>query len=82
MDFGKQNCNVSLSQKPIRWFLELLFKFIRGFNAALGLPALIVNLRCSGEALAYELRDRNCSQSELWFDCIVENVHIFYKQNV
>ena len=45
MDFGKQNCNIILSQKLIKWFLELLFKFIRGFNAALGLSELIVNLR-------------------------------------
>ena len=45
MDFGKQKCNINLSQKPIIWFLELLFKFIRDFNAALGLSELIVNLR-------------------------------------
>ena len=44
MDFGKQNCNISLSQKPIIWFLEFLFKFVRGFNAALGLSELTVNL--------------------------------------
>ena len=71
MDFGKQNCNISLSQKPITWFPALLFKFISGFNTVLGLSKLIVNLRRSGEALARELRDRNCWQSELWFDCIV-----------
>ena len=70
VDFGKQKCNVSLSQKPIIWFLELLFKFIRGFNAALGLSKLIVNLGCSGKALSSQLRNRNCCQSELWFDCI------------
>ena len=45
MDFGKQNCDISPSQKPIIWFLVLLFKFIRGFNAALILSELIVNLR-------------------------------------
>ena len=71
MDVGKQNCNINLSQKPIIWFLELLSKFTRGFNAALGLSELTVNLRWSGQALASELRDRNCWQSELWFDCIV-----------
>ena len=45
VDFGKQNCNISLSQKPIIWFPELLFELIRGFNAALGHLELIVNLR-------------------------------------
>ena len=44
VDVGKQNCNISLSQKPIIWFLKLRFKFIRGFNATLGLSELIVNL--------------------------------------
>ena len=34
-----------LSQKPIIWSLELLFKFIRGFDAAWGLSELTVNLR-------------------------------------
>ena len=28
VDFGKRNCNISLSQKPIIWFPELVFKFI------------------------------------------------------
>ena len=45
MDFGKQNCCISLSQKPIIWFQELLFKFIDGFNTVSELPELIVNLR-------------------------------------
>ena len=77
MDFGKQNCSISLSQKPIIWFPELLFEFISGFDTVLGLSELIVNLRWSGEALACELRDRNCWQSELRFDRIVYNLHIF-----
>ena len=45
MDVGKQNFNISLSQKPIIWFPELLFKFISGYNTVLGLSELIVNLR-------------------------------------
>ena len=45
VDFGKQNCNISSSQKPIIWFPELLFKFIRGLYTVLGLSKLIVNLR-------------------------------------
>ena len=44
-DFGKQNCNISLSQKPIIWFPELLLRFINGFDTVLGLSELIVNLR-------------------------------------
>ena len=56
--------DVVLSQKPIIWYPELLLKFIRGFNAVLGLSKLIVNLRSSGEALAFELKDRNWWQSE------------------
>ena len=32
LDFGKQNCNISFSQKPIIWFPDLLFKFINGFD--------------------------------------------------
>ena len=60
MDFGKQQCDISLSQKPKMWFPELLFKFISSFNTGKGLSKLIVNLRWSGEALACELRDRNC----------------------
>ena len=27
MDFRKQNCKISLSQKPMIWFPKLLFKF-------------------------------------------------------
>ena len=46
VDFGKRNCNISSSQKPIIWFPELLFKFISGFNTVLGLSELIVSLRC------------------------------------
>ena len=62
MDFGKQNCDISSSQKPIIWFPELLFKFISGFDMVLGLSELIVNFRGSGEALhvACEWRDQNC----------------------
>ena len=45
MDFGKQNCNISLSQKPVIWFAKLLFNFISGLNMVLRLPELIVNLR-------------------------------------
>ena len=59
MDFEKQNCNISLSQKPTISSPELLFKFIKGCNAVLRPSELIVNLRLSGEALACELRDRN-----------------------
>ena len=77
MDLGKQNCNISLTQKPMIWFPELLFKFISGFNKVLGLSELIVNLRRSGEALACELRNRNCWQNELWFDYINYNLHVF-----
>ena len=42
MDFGKKNCDISLSQKPINWFLELLFKFISGFDTVLRLSELTV----------------------------------------
>ena len=59
MDFKNRNCNISLSQNLLMWFSELLFKFIRGFNAVLRLSELIVNLRSSREALACELRDQN-----------------------
>ena len=77
MDFGKQN---SFNQKPIIWLQELLFKFISVFNMVLGLLELIVD---EEEKLELELTDRNCWQSELWFDCIVYNLHLyFYKQNV
>ena len=57
---------VSLSQKPIIWFPELLFKFFSSFNMVLELSELTVNL-------ASELSDWNYWQSELWFDCIVYN---------
>ena len=52
MDFGKQNCDISFSQKRKVWFPELLFKFISSFNTGMGLSELIVNLRWPGEALA------------------------------
>ena len=45
VDFGKQNCDISLSQKPVIWFPELLVKSISGFNMVFGLSELIVNLR-------------------------------------
>ena len=77
VDFRKQNCNISFNQKPIIWFPELLFKFINGLNTILWPSELIVNLRWSGESLACDLRERNCCQSEIWFDCIVYNLHIF-----
>ena len=34
-----------LSQKPIKWFPELLFNLISGSNTVLGLSELLVNLR-------------------------------------
>ena len=40
MYFRKQNCNINLSQKPIVWFREVLFKFISGLNTVLGLSEL------------------------------------------
>ena len=45
VDIGKQNRNISFSQKPIMWFPDLLFKFIHGFNTIVGPSELIVNLR-------------------------------------
>ena len=45
VDFGKQNCNISSSQKLRIWFPELLFKFINSFDTVSGLSELIVNLR-------------------------------------
>ena len=44
-NFGKQNCNISLSQKPVIWFPELLFKFISDFDTVLRLSELTVNLK-------------------------------------
>ena len=62
MDFGKKNCNISLSKRPIIWFPELLSKLIRGFNAALLLSELIV--KSVQSALSDLKRPPECLQSQ------------------
>ena len=45
VDLRKQNCDISVSQKPIIWFPEVWLKFISGFNTVLGLSELLINFR-------------------------------------
>ena len=56
VDFGKQNCNISLSQKPIIWFPELLSKFISGFKRG-----IFQDIKASNF-----IRSINCSIMLLW----------------